>query len=181
MIIKHYEERVKAPFERVTFFLTISTRLVKFGPFGFYNNKLTSFVEPWMGEYDEDLYEFKFFRTIQNTDRTSDFYVKGKLIPSLADTTVRYGIGIYYGQILGVLGLIITCYAFNFLLTSHDYISGEWYWIPVAILCCAFYFLSLRKDFIKTSKAFHQLINSHEHELKSRVHYRDDDYEEVEV
>ena len=83
MIIKHLEERVKAPIEEVEFSLISNTRLVKFGWFGVYDSELKTFIELWMGEYDEQLKTFKFFRTIRKTDKTSDFYVKGKLLGHL--------------------------------------------------------------------------------------------------
>ena len=181
MIIKHLEERVKAPIEEVEFSLISNTRLVKFGWFGVYDSELKTFIELWMGEYDEQLKTFKFFRTIRKTDKTSDFYVKGKLLGHLEDTTVRYGIGIYYSQLLGFLGLIVCFYAFNFLMVTHEYIQASWYWIPLAGLSSVVYFLFKRRDFNKTLKEFHELIHAHEQRLQSRVQYRDDDYDEFEV
>jgi len=87
---------------------------------------------------------------------------------------VRYGIGIYYSQLLGFLGLIVCFYAFNFLMVTHEYIQASWYWIPLAALSSFVYFLLKRRDFNKTLKEFH------EQRLQSRLQYRDDDYEEFE-
>ena len=177
MIVKYFEERIDASVKQVEFSLTCTTRLVKFGPFGFYNNKLTNFIEPWMGEYDEQLKSFKFFRTIRDTDRTSEFYVKGKLLEQLNSTIIRYGVGVHYSPLFGLLGIVICLYAFNFLLVTRQYIQVEWYWIPVAFLGGVVYGYSQLKDYRKTVKEFQELIHGDVQQLQSRVQYRDDDYE----
>ena len=158
MLLKYFEEQVNAPIEIIKGRIIGSTEMIKFGLLDFYKTDQHNFETPWMGSYDYDLHEFRLFRTVRDTDRTSDFYIKGKLLEKAGHTQVRYAIHIHYMQVLGLLGLNLFTYAITFLLVSQGTLDSMLYSVPAAVMLSIGYTLMKIKDYHLTIAAFKEWV-----------------------
>ena len=159
MIIKYFDETIKAPTAVIRDRIVDNSRLVKFGPLDFFNTKYENFTEPWMGEFDAQLNEFKLFKTIQGTDETSEFYIKGRLLDKFETTSIRYSVNVHYMFLVGLLGLNVFGYSVFYLLQTKGLISISWIWIPTNLIFSGTYIGYKLKDYLKTISSFKDLIS----------------------
>lgn len=156
--LKEYKVQVKSTVKDLEIELVKETHLVRFGFLNLYK-ETPRFTKSWLGEYSEKNKEFMLFTTIKNTDKTSDFFIRGNFEDLPDGTMVSYSFHLNYTFFLGFLGLNLALFTLGKILLSKGLVPAFWYIIPFNTIASYLFYISMKKDYKRSSQLFKQLIN----------------------